>query len=160
MWDCSLAARNNTVIIRTKHLQITSNTSASLTPLWNQRPAETELLLIFTRKIGKLNLKHSDTLTLDFFFFFSNLCCCEFFAYRYFDAERSEPDFYLPCTSLNLDELQRSTLRRTVACWQVSLSDTRICSSNNYVLSQHSLKILLPSVPWGPFKILSLVMIL
>lgn len=48
----------------------------------------------------------------------------------------------LPYTSLNFDERQRATLRGTVACWQVHISDGTVCSSNNYVLSQHSLKIL------------------
>lgn len=56
-----------------------------------------------------------------------------------------------PYTNLNFNELQRCTLRRG-ACWQAHFSTGRICSSNNYVLSQHSLKILHQTVIMGPFK--------
>lgn len=77
---------------------------------------------------------------------------------RYFGAERSEPDFYLPRTTLRLSEIQRLTLKGT--CWQVYISDGRLCPSTSYVLPQHSLKIFHQTVSWDPSKILSLMTIM
>lgn len=85
-------------------------------------------------------MKHSDTPDWIFLISFNFICTT----------------VNLPHTNLNFNELQR----RRGARWQEHFSTGRTCSSNNYVLSQHSLQIFHQTVSWGPFKIPSLMMIM